>query len=554
MMSVKSIAGRITSGAVIAGVAATAFFATVDGAEAARKKRHFKPVRAERLSRAEPNSAFAGAPNYAALVVDAKTGRTLYERNADELRYPASVTKVMTLYIVFEDLERGRIRLDSRIAMSARCAAEAPSKLGLRPGQTIDVEDGIKALVTKSANDVACAFAENLEGSVPAFGDRMTRKARAIGMTQSVFRNASGLPNPNHVTTARDLVTLGRAIQDRFPRYYGYFGTRVFVFAGRPIPNHNKLLGRVEGVDGIKTGYTNASGFNLLTSVKSQGRSIVAVVMGGRTGPSRDAHMRELIAMNLPKAQPGSRTAPLVADNEREAPARAARPAVMASVPTPLSAPVVAEREERVASLGMPPFPPAAPAISAAPVSSGATPKSLPRIVSPAERPVVAASLPVVREPQPAPEPSTTTPGSMRWVVGRQPTVTGSVGAREDASEEEPALAMAEPAAPAPAAPAKPVRVASAAPAATAPMPVARKGWLIQIGATAQESGAEALLSKAKAKAGASLRSAEPFTEPFTKGGSTFYRARFAGLNEKSADAACKALKRSDVSCFAIKN
>jgi D-alanyl-D-alanine carboxypeptidase len=551
----------MTSCLAIVGLAAAAFLVTIDGAEAARKKRHYKPVSlTQRINRAAPTSAFAGAPNYSALVVDAKTGRTLYERNPDDLRFPASVTKVMTLYLVFEDLERGRIRLDNRIVMSAHCAAEAPSKLGVRPGASIDVEGGIKALVTKSANDVACAFAENLEGSVPNFAERMTRKARAIGMTRSVFRNASGLPNPNHVTTARDLVTLGRAIQDRFPRYYGYFGTRSYTFAGRTMPNHNKLLGRVEGVDGIKTGYTNASGFNLLTSVKSQGRSIVAVVMGGRTGPSRDAHMRELIAINLPKAQSGSRTAPLVADNQSEAPVRAARPAVMASVPAPLAAPALPEREERVASLGGVPFPTSAPVMTPAPASSGATPKAMARLVSTAERPVIAATIPIAPPPAPAPVAAspTTTPGSMRWVVGRQPTVTGSVGNREAAAEEEepqvePASAEETDEAPAPvAAPSRPVR--AAAQVAAVPSPVARKGWLIQIGATAAESGAEALLSNAKAKGGSVLRSAEPFTEPFVKGGSTYYRARFAGLNEKSADAACKALKRSSVSCFAIKN
>jgi D-alanyl-D-alanine carboxypeptidase len=335
LRSVSTSRFRLLSCIAAAGIIAGASLATFDAAEARSKKRSHRSVRPA------PAATFTGASNYAALVVDAKTGQTLYEKNADAVRFPASVTKVMTLYLVFEDLERGRIRLDTRLAMSPRCAAMAPSKLGLRAGQTIDVENGIKALVTKSANDVACAFGDNLEGSESAFADRMTRKARALGMTQTVYRNASGLPNSDHVTSARDLVTLGRAVQDRFPRYYGYFGTRVFAYGSRRMPNHNRLLGRVEGVDGIKTGYTNASGFNLLTSVKSRGRSIVAVVMGGRTGASRDNHMRELIALTLPKAQPGSRTAPLVA----EAPsAPRARPAVMAALPAPL-----APASERVA-------------------------------------------------------------------------------------------------------------------------------------------------------------------------------------------------------------
>ncbi|MFC3692977.1 SPOR domain-containing protein [Chenggangzhangella methanolivorans] len=534
--SVTKFGARLATGLAITGLAGAALLTTFDHAEARSKKR------APRIVHAAAGATFTGASNYAALVVDAKTGRTLYEKNADAIRFPASVTKVMTLYLVFEDLERGRVRLDTRMTMSSECASRAPSKLGLRPGQTIDVEDGIKALVTKSANDVACAFGDNLEGSESAFAERMTRKARAIGMSSSVFRNASGLPNGSHVTTARDLVTLGRAIQDRFPRYYGYFGTRVFNFAGRSIGNHNKLLGRVEGVDGIKTGYTNASGFNLLSSVKSNGRSIVAVVMGGRSGPSRDNHMRELIALNLPKAQPGARTAPLVADASAREPAavRGARPAVMASVPTPIASPLPGA--QRVASLETVPTPPPAPV--PAPIASGATPKPEARIVEARVRTVSAESEPVeAASLAPAPQP-------MRWVVGATPTTTGSV-----AAEAEPRTQLASAAGPvsarSPRSGARDVVEASAPVVEQQPV---RKGWMIQIGATTEPSQAQALLSDAKTKGGRALNAAEPFTETFTKGATTYYRARFAGLNEQSADAACKALKRSSVSCFAIKN
>lgn len=541
--SVSKFGGRVVSGLALVGLVAGALTVTIDSADARSKKRlprAAKPVMA---------SSFTSASNYASLVVDAKTGRTLFERNADDLRFPASVTKVMSLYLVFEDLERGRIRLDTRMTMSAECASRAPSKLGLRPGQTIDVEDGIKALVTKSANDVACAFGDNLEGSESAFADRMTRKARAIGMSRSTFRNASGLPNPSHVSTARDLVTLGRAIQDRFPRYYGYFGTRVFQYGNRAIGNHNRLLGRVEGVDGIKTGYTNASGFNLLSSVKNQGRSIVAVVMGGRTGASRDAHMRELIAINLPKAQPGSRTAPLVA--EAAEPART-RPAVMASaVPAPIAAPIPMAAPRRVEYETIEtPLPVARRQV--AQLSSGATPKAAPRAIEPETQPVVAASLPQAPVAQaaayqaPAAQPVQT----MRWVVGATPTVTGSV---DTARTPEPVaeLASAQPAAGG--SQAKLARAAATAEVPAAEPVMTRKGWIIQIGATTEPSAAEALLANARSKSGL-LKGAEPFTETFTKGPTTYYRARFAGLNEQSADAACKALKRNSVSCFAIKN
>jgi D-alanyl-D-alanine carboxypeptidase len=554
MSSCVSFRGRgrgLVSCALAATVAVSAILASVGDAEARSKKR-----KVPRAAQPVAASTFTGAPNYAALVVDAKTGRVLYEKNADAIRFPASVTKVMTLYLVFEDLERQRITLDTPLTMSARCAAEAPSKLGLRPGQTITAENAIKSLVTKSANDVACAVAENLGGSVNGFAERMTAKARALGMHDSVYRNASGLPNPSHVTTARDLVILGRAIQDRFPRYYGYFGTKVFNYAGRSMPNHNRLLGRVEGIDGIKTGYTNASGFNLLSSVKSNGRSIVAVVMGGRTGASRDAHMRELIALNLPKASTGSRTAPLVAESGERSPVRP-RPAVVAAVPMPLAAPIQAPVERvALAEIPTPPAPPAQPRVLAAapapeaapaaaapePVRAAATttPQPAPRTVSEDSRPAVASSGP------------TTTPQSLRWVVGAQPTTTGSVSAPSVPEMPAQASAYAEE---------EPTRVASlprerqtvSRAAAAEPQPT-RKGWLIQIGATTEAEKAQALLSDAKSKGGRMLTAAEGFTEVYSKGSTTYYRARFAGLNERSADAACKALKRSSMSCFAIKN
>ncbi|MCW5714142.1 MAG: D-alanyl-D-alanine carboxypeptidase [Bauldia sp.] len=255
--------------------------------------------------------ARAADANYASIVIDAKTGEVLYSRNADAPRYPASLTKMMTLYLLFEDLERGRVTLRTRLDVSANAAAQAPTKLGVPAGSTIRVEDAILALVTKSANDVAVVIAENLAGSVSAFATRMTTTARALGMTRTTFQNPHGLPNSNQVTTARDMATLGRALQDRFPQYYGYFSTQSFTWNGVRINNHNNLLG-LEGVDGIKTGYTNASGYNLVTSIHRDNRYVVAVVMGGDTAAWRDQHMRDLLNTYLPRASTGARTAPLV--------------------------------------------------------------------------------------------------------------------------------------------------------------------------------------------------------------------------------------------------
>lgn len=244
----------------------------------------------------------AANPKYAGIVIDAKTGKTLYAHDADELRYPASLTKMMTLYMVFEALERGTIKLNTRIKFSANAAKEPPTKLGVGAGRSITVEQGIYALVTKSANDASTAIAEHLGGSEAKFARMMTDKARSMGMSKTTFRNAHGLPNSKQTTTARDMARLGIALREHFPRQYKYFSTRSFTFGKTRMGNHNRLLGVVRGVDGIKTGYTRASGFNLVSSVIDRDRSIVAVVMGGRTGASRNAQMKDLIARYLPKA------------------------------------------------------------------------------------------------------------------------------------------------------------------------------------------------------------------------------------------------------------
>ena len=242
------------------------------------------------------------SPAFASIIVDGNSGAVLQSTNPDASRHPASLTKIMTLYLLFERLEAGKMKLDTEMDVSERASDQAPTKLGLKPGQKLKVEDAIKGLVTRSANDAAVVIAEAIAGDEAEFARLMTRKARALGMTKTVYRNASGLPNDDQITTARDQAALGRAIQDRFPRYYRYFGTTTFVYKGNSIRNHNRLLGSVEGVDGIKTGYTHASGFNLVSSMRRGNRHLVGVVLGGRSGGSRDATMRSLLAENLEKA------------------------------------------------------------------------------------------------------------------------------------------------------------------------------------------------------------------------------------------------------------
>ncbi|MEM0900282.1 MAG: D-alanyl-D-alanine carboxypeptidase [Pseudomonadota bacterium] len=239
---------------------------------------------------------------YAGIVIDAKTGKTLYNYRGDNIRFPASLTKMMTVYMMFDAMRAGKLKKSDRIRISSHAASMIPSKLGIRAGGSLTAEQAIYALITKSANDVAAAVAEHLGGTESQFGVMMTRKARSLGMSKTVFKNASGLPNSKQVTTARDMAKLGLALQEHFPREFKYFNTREFRFGKARYRNHNRLLGRVRGVDGIKTGYTRASGFNLVSSVNTGGRSIVAVVLGGRTGASRNAQMQKLIAEYLPKA------------------------------------------------------------------------------------------------------------------------------------------------------------------------------------------------------------------------------------------------------------
>ena len=241
------------------------------------------------------------SPQFSSIIVDGNSGAVLSSNNPDGIRRPASLTKIMTLYLLFERLDAGKMKLDTEMEVSEHASEQAPTKLGLKPGQTLKVEDAIKGLVTRSANDAAVVIAEAIAGDEDQFAKLMTRKARALGMSKTTYRNASGLPNDEQLTTARDQATLGRAIQDRYPRYYRYFATTVFNYRGQSIRNHNHLLGNVEGIDGIKTGYTRASGFNLVSSMRRGNRHLVGVVMGGRSGGSRDATMRNLLAENLEK-------------------------------------------------------------------------------------------------------------------------------------------------------------------------------------------------------------------------------------------------------------
>ncbi|MGQ3672802.1 serine hydrolase [Xanthobacter sp. TB0136] len=509
------------------------------------------------------------------IIVDANTGRVLQAQNADALRHPASVTKVMTLYLLFERMEAGRLSTNSRLPVSARAAAQPPSKLGVRAGSSISVDDAIQALVTRSANDVAVVIAEAIGGSEANFAAMMTRKARALGMHRTNFYNASGLPHPGQVTTARDLAILGRAIQDRFPRQYRYFATRSFNYQGRSIANHNRLLGRVEGVDGIKTGYTRASGFNLLTSVKRDGRYVIGVVLGGRTGRARDAQMAELIATHLPRATAGRRTAPRVTENPLVArsnvpvPEAVAREEATPHSVAPLPKPeyiVLAEAEPEVT--GSTAERPQAMAGSTAPIAPVAVrTATIPRPAARVRESNNAAQSAVASAEQAGQ--GFNTPAGVLGYLGPDGQATSPVEERATAAlsnnnfnARDAVQEASRFAAPAPR-PAGTTRTASLEPT-PAPTPArassnnrpssADSGWAIQIGAFNAESQARQSLSLARTTAVELLGNADPYTEKVTRGSNDLYRARFAGLDKKTAEAACRLLKRNAFACMTVRN
>lgn len=243
----------------------------------------------------------AAPPVYSAIVIDAHTGKVLFDENADGITYPASLTKMMTLYLLFEALETGKISVHHKFKVSSYASKQSPSKLYLKPGDSISVRDALLALMTKSANDVAVVVAEGLAGTEANFASRMTQKARALGMKSTTFQNASGLPNTSQKTTARDMAVLSLAIYKHYPRYYSFFSTKSFVYKGQKHGNHNHLLGNVPGVDGIKTGFIVASGWNLSASASRSGQRVIAVVLGGKTRLWRDKRVSDLIEAGFAK-------------------------------------------------------------------------------------------------------------------------------------------------------------------------------------------------------------------------------------------------------------
>ena len=548
------------------------------------------------------------SPQFSSIIVDANTGAVLSSNNPDGIRRPASLTKIMTLYLLFERLETGKMKLDTEMEVSEHASEQAPTKLGLRPGQTLKVEDAIKGLVTRSANDAAVVVAEAIAGDEAEFARLMTRKARALGMTKTTYRNASGLPNDEQLTTARDQATLGRAIQDRFPRYYRYFATSVFNFRGQSIRNHNRLLGNVEGVDGIKTGYTRASGFNLVSSMRRGNRHLVGVVLGGRSGGSRDAIMRNLLAENLEKAATKRTVAATAERNPADGSVEVAEAETTASrsVEAPQSGSAFAAAEQTTRSIA-----PAKPSLMAAAAAALPAPAKVEPQVKGEPAPLTSgviqtqpiSAIPGSAEPMKPVKVKTVQvkAGPMKLAAAGPshpvaPPVTNAIPAHPEVAETSSAVVAkaAEPEGAKIAMPPQPANHGtgngilgvlpasslaqvpshaqalayadpspSAQPQATAQNEavrptapaVVRTGWIVQVGALDSESEAKQRIDLARTKASGLLSKADPFTETvIAKDNRTLYRARFAGLDRDKAEAVCKTLKRADISCMTIRN
>lgn len=487
-------------------------------ADAAAKKHAAAAAPRKQVASTQPKR-----DRYAAIVIDAATGEVLHAENSNNQNYPASMTKMMTLYMVFEALQSGALTLDTRIPVSAHAASMQPSKLGLQPGDTIRVEDAIKSVVTKSANDMAVALGEAIGGGSEANAAAlMTRKAHALGMTRSNFANVSGLPNLAQKSTARDMAMLAQALVYRFPQYYPYFNTRSFTYEGHTMRNHNGLLGKVDGMDGLKTGFINASGFNMTVSVKRDGTRLIAVVFGGDTVAWRNERTTWLVEEGF---KPGHGQLALRA-GELRAPVRYRG---FTGAPAPVK-------------------PGTAPAIvEDVPVAS---------VVSP-----LGSALPAAKPDAPA----------LAAMVARASDGEGEGDIDDDAAEGTLAAldtrqrTTVAALAAAPAVVARPAQlgrtvISTAAVSATPSLAAPRSaeaapvvaGWGVQIGAYRDEPSGNAAVKDISSKMPGVLAAAQPSVIAVSTPRGTLYRARLLGLSEQNARAVCENLTKEGRGCLTV--
>jgi D-alanyl-D-alanine carboxypeptidase len=508
-----------------------------------------------------PAQAIANLRKYAGIVLDAKTGQTLYEAHADELRYPASISKVMTLYILFQELNAGHLTLNSMLTVSDWAASASPTKLGLRPGSRIRVEDAIKSIVTISANDMARTIAENISGSEPAFARRMTATARALGMRSTSYVNASGLPDGRQLTTVRDQAILASAIYEDFPQYYHYFQTRSFAYGKRVYGSHDYVLGFM-GADGLKTGYINASGYNLMTATRIGGRHVVIVGFGFDSGGARDAMVRSLMTKYVPQARqgtylasaviraPGRVTAPTVVLASVSPTDAVPAPAAVAPLVLPLPAPDFRQDDQAMPTpVAYAPEPMAYPDSNNADDASDTTAR-------PAVAAISAMSAPTSR--QNGAQTDVVGQSLSNMLLGAPPAALGQTRASAPLIPPVGIGAGNEPTDPRTSGSIQGQQVAEATLAAASQLstaPVTPAGsWIVQIGAASSQDEAGKMLAKATGKI-SQLNDLRPYVELFAKDGTTYYRARFIGFgDERAATDMCGQLKKAKMSCLAMQS
>jgi D-alanyl-D-alanine carboxypeptidase len=484
---------------------------TVIAASGADAKTHHK--KRHHAAAAPTIADLEKSDKYAAFVGEPGTGRVLLERRPDEQRFPASLTKMMTLYELFKEIDSGKMRLGDPLKVSGHASIQAPSKLGLKPGDRITAEEAIKAIVVVSANDVAVAIAETLGGTEHDFAVRMTADAATLGMTHTNFANASGLPDDDQLSTAHDMYNLASHLIEDFPQYYHYFSTETFRWAGRRFASHNHLVGHVDGVDGMKTGYIRASGFHLVASAKRNGHRLIAVVMGGETSRQRDAAMKRMLDTQFAALDKGG-------------------PMVAGVAPSPALLPVPKPGVVREAALEDGPYPRPKPGTGPASedlaleTGGGVLPRSsgLPAAIG--ALPGKAAGTEVAAAPESA------------------------VEGEGDADEESPADATASGTEP----PSSSVAALLVPPAQAAVKPPAPQQirWAVQIGAYVSAKTASSKLAAARKAEPKLLGHTNQLVLRVAVEDTAYYRARFGPLGEQEAKRACDRLEPRGFKCFTI--
>ena len=436
---------------------------------------------------------------YAAFVIDATTGQVLFERNPDKVLHPASLTKVMTLLMLFEAIDSGKVTLRSRIPISKHAASMPASKLGLKAGSSIKVEDAIYALVTLSANDISAAIGEYLGGTESGFARMMTARAKTLGMNKTRFMNASGLPNSQQVSSARDMATLARFVISTYPNYYRYFSKTNFSYNGRSYHNHNRLMGKYAGMDGMKTGFVNASGFNLVASAVRNDRRLIGVVFGGRTAQSRNDHMANILDAAFERARSLPKDRVLMASANGAPGMPQAKPVVRNAAPSPQILRLADNAQQ--------------PSLSAQQV-----------VITSADAPVLNA--PSLNAPLPPRKPGLlVAAGQINKYM--QPVAFSDAPPKEDIPN---LLSDIEPA-------------ASAQAANTSFMAGDLPAWAIQVGAFSSRAATDKALQDSMQKLPVRYASLSPIIAPLKTSDGWVFRARLHGLSKDDAQSACRYLR-----------